>query len=89
MTLMTAGLSKSTNHKPNPIGIQGIGNPINACKCVTSGRKHIGSIWSRNTCLDSLLAAAQSILLEGLKDYQSLRRLNNNVWKQKINKTVH
>jgi hypothetical protein len=26
-TLMTSGLSKSTNHKPNPIGIQGIGNP--------------------------------------------------------------
>jgi hypothetical protein len=39
---MTAGLSNSTNHKPNHIGIQGIGNQINACKCVTTGRKHIG-----------------------------------------------
>jgi hypothetical protein len=27
MTLMAVGLSKSTNHKPNPIGIQGISNP--------------------------------------------------------------
>jgi hypothetical protein len=25
MTLMIAGLSKSTNYKPNPIGIYGIG----------------------------------------------------------------
>jgi hypothetical protein len=69
MALMTAGLSKSTNHKPNPIGLEGIGNPINACKCVTRGIKHIGSIWSRNTCLDSLLATAQSLLLEGLEDF--------------------
>jgi hypothetical protein len=66
---MTAGLSKSTNHKTNPIGIQGIGNPINACKCVTRGRKHIGSTWSRNTYLDSRLAAAQSLVLEGLEDF--------------------
>jgi hypothetical protein len=66
---MTIGLSKSTNHKPNPIGIQGIGNPINACKCVTRERKHIGLIWSSNTCLDSWLAAAQSLLLEGLEDF--------------------
>jgi hypothetical protein len=69
MTLMTAGLSKSTNQKPNPIGIQGIANPVNACKCATRGRKHIGSMWSRNTCLVSLLAAALSLLLEGLEDF--------------------
>jgi hypothetical protein len=70
---MTVGLSNPTNHKPNPIGIQ-----INAYKCVTRERKHIGSIWSRNTCLALLLAAAQSLLLEGLEDYQSSQRLNNN-----------
>jgi hypothetical protein len=29
------------NH--NPKGIQGIGNQINACKCVTRWRKNIGS----------------------------------------------
>jgi hypothetical protein len=75
---MTAGLSKSTNHEPNPIGIYGIGNPINACKCVTRGRKHIGLIWSRNTCLDFPFAATQSLLLEGLEDFQSSQRLNNN-----------
>jgi hypothetical protein len=89
---MTAGLSKSTNHKPNPIGIQGIGNPINACKCSTRGRKYIGSIWSRNTWLDSPSAAAQSLLLEGLEYYQSLQHLNNNVRKQaiqRINETIH
>jgi hypothetical protein len=75
---MTAELSKSTNHKPNPIGIQGIGNPINACKCLTRGRKHIGLTWSRNTYLDSRLAASQSLLLEGLEDFQTSQRLNNN-----------
>jgi hypothetical protein len=44
------------------------------------------------TSLDSLLAAAQSLLLEGLEDYQSLQRLNNNDQKQvilRINKIVH
>jgi hypothetical protein len=43
----------------------------------TRERKHIGSIWSRNTCLDSPLAAAHSLLFEGLEDYQILQRLNN------------
>jgi hypothetical protein len=47
-------------------------------------RKNIGSTWSRNTCLDSLLAATQSLLLEGLEDYQSSQRLNNNDQKQAI-----
>jgi hypothetical protein len=54
-------------------------------------REHIGSIWSRVTCLDSPLAAAQTLLLEGLEDYQSSQRLNNNDQKQviqRINKTV-
>jgi hypothetical protein len=31
-----------------------------------------------NTCLDSQLAAAQSLLLEGLEDLQNSQRLNNN-----------
>jgi hypothetical protein len=45
-----------------------------------------------NTCLDSLLAATRSPLLEGLEDFRSLQRLNNNDQKQaiqRINKTVH
>jgi hypothetical protein len=44
------------------------------------------------TCLDYPLAAAQSLLPEGLEDYQSSQRLNNNDWKQaiqRINKTTH
>jgi hypothetical protein len=55
-------------------------------------REHIGSIWSRVTCLDSLLAATQSLLLKGLEDYQSLQHLINNNRKQeiqRINKIVY
>jgi hypothetical protein len=44
-------------------------------------RKNIGSTWSRNTCLDSLLAAAQSLLLEGLEDFRHSQCLINNDWK--------
>jgi hypothetical protein len=32
-------------------------------------KKNIGSTWSRNTCLDTPLATAQSLLLEGLEDF--------------------
>jgi hypothetical protein len=67
-----------TNHKPNPIGIQGIGNQINACKYVTRGTKHIGSTWSRNTCPTLPLADAQSLVLQVIKDFRSLQRLINN-----------
>jgi hypothetical protein len=74
-TLMTAGLSKSTNHKPNPIGIYGIGNPINVGKCVTRGRKHTRSTWSRNTCLALPLAATQSLAHRAPGDSRSLQRL--------------
>jgi hypothetical protein len=52
----------------------------------------IGSIWSRNTCLVSMLAATQSLLLEGLEDFRGSQRLNNNDRKQeiqRINKTVY
>jgi hypothetical protein len=89
--LMTAGLSISTNHKPNSIGIQSTGNQIDAWKCVTRGGKHIGSTWSRNTRLALSLAIAQSLVLQDLEHFQSSQRLNNNDWKQAIqtiNKTV-
>jgi hypothetical protein len=46
----------------------------------------------KNTCHDSRLAAAQSLLLEGLEGFQSLQRLFNNDQKQviqRINKKVH
>jgi hypothetical protein len=43
--------------------------------------------------LDSPLTAIQSLLLEGLEDFQSEQRLNNNDDRkqaiQRINKTVH
>jgi predicted component of type VI protein secretion system len=58
----------------------------------TRDRKHIGTKWSRVTCLVSLLAAAQSLLLEGLEDFRGSQRLNNHDRKQaiqRINKTVY
>ena len=61
-------------------------------KGVTRGRKNIGSACSRNTCLDSPLAAAQSLLLQDLEGFRSSQRLINNDRKQAIqgiNKTVH
>jgi hypothetical protein len=51
-------------------------------------REHIGSIWSRVTCLDSLLAA-QSVACRALGDSQSLRLLTvviGNKQHKKINK---
>jgi hypothetical protein len=75
---MTVRLSKSTSHKSHLKGIQGIDNQINACKCVTRGRNHIGSTWSKNTCLALPLAAGQSLILKGLEDFQSLQCLINN-----------
>jgi hypothetical protein len=42
---------------------------------VEKEREHIGSIWSRVTCLALLLAAAQSLERRALGDSQSLRRL--------------
>jgi hypothetical protein len=55
-------------------------------------RENIGSTWSRNTCFALPLAATQSLVLQGLEDYQSSQRLNNNDRKQaiqRINKIVH
>ncbi len=73
---MTAGLSKSTDHKPNPIGIQGICNQINACKCVKVEQKEIYMV--KDTCLDSSLAVAQSLVLRDLEGYRRSQCLNNN-----------
>jgi hypothetical protein len=45
---------------------------IKACRlmCILEReREHIGLIWLRITCLDLPLAAAQSLLLEGLEDF--------------------
>jgi hypothetical protein len=41
----------------------------------TTERKHIGSLWSRGTCLALPLAAAQSLEHRALQDSQSLWRL--------------
>jgi hypothetical protein len=52
----------------------------------------MGSTWSRSTCLALPLTADQSLILQGLKDFQSSQRLNNNDQKQAIqiiNKIVH
>jgi hypothetical protein len=51
-------------------------------------REHMGSIWSRVTCLDSLLAA-QSLARRALGDSQSLQLLTvviRNKQHKKINK---
>jgi hypothetical protein len=51
-------------------------------------REHIGSIWSRVTCLDCLLAT-QSLALQALGDSRSLPRLTvviKNKQYKKINK---
>jgi hypothetical protein len=39
-----------------------------------------------DTCLDSPLAAAQSLVLQDLEGYRRSQHLNNNDWKQAINK---
>jgi hypothetical protein len=55
----------------------------------TRERKHIGSIWSRVTCLSLSLAAAQSLERRAPGDSRSLRRLTvaiGNKQHKKINK---
>jgi hypothetical protein len=52
-------------------------------------REHIGSIWSRVTCLDSLLAVAQSLAHRAPGDSRSLQLLTvviGNKQHKKINK---
>jgi hypothetical protein len=51
---------------------------VKACRttCILERqREHIGSIWSRVTCLALPLAAAQSLARRALGDSRSLRRL--------------
>jgi hypothetical protein len=58
----------------------------------TRGRKHIGSTWSRNTCLALPLTAAQSPVSQGPEEFRSSQHLINNDRKQaiqRVNKTVH
>jgi hypothetical protein len=58
----------------------------------TRGRKHIGSIWSRNTYLDSPVGAAQSLHLQNLEGYHRSHHPNDSDQKQAmqaINKIVH
>jgi hypothetical protein len=92
-TLMTTGLSKSTHpYKPNPKGTRWVFNLRNACNSVTRGRKHIGSTWSRNTCLAIPLAPAQGLLPCSLESSRTMKHLNNNDRKQAIqiiNRNVH
>jgi hypothetical protein len=89
MTLMTAWLSITTQYNPNP-KVWGLGTILNhAGQCVYQReREYIGSIWSRVTCLDSLLAP-QSLAHRALRDSRSLRLLTvviRNKQHKKINK---
>jgi hypothetical protein len=38
----------------------------------------------KDTCLNSLITAAQSLALQDLEGYRRLQRLNNSDWKQAI-----
>jgi hypothetical protein len=46
-----------------------------ACQCITRERKHIGSMSSRVTCLDSLLVAAQTLARRAPVSYRCRQRL--------------
>jgi hypothetical protein len=74
--LKTAWLSNTTNHK-NPIlkYDEGLGNQLMHRLVYTRERKHIGTKWSRVTCLDLLLVATQSLECQAPGHYQSRRRL--------------
>jgi hypothetical protein len=65
---------------------------MHAAQYVTRGRKHMGSTWSRVTCLDSPLIAAQTLSLQVHGDSQSRWQLmitiGNKQYKQ-INKIVN
>jgi hypothetical protein len=76
-TLMTAWLS-ITNQVWNQILSMRLMYSIRACRpmCILEGEKeHIGSIWSRVTCLALPLAAAQSLARRAPGDSRSLWRL--------------
>jgi hypothetical protein len=62
---------------PNP-KVWGLGTSIKECRplCILEREKeHIGSIWSRVTCLALPLATAQSLAHRAPGDSQSLRCL--------------
>jgi hypothetical protein len=71
MTLMTAGLSNTTNHKNPILKYEGLGNQLMHALVYTRERKYIGIKWSRVTCLALSLAAAQSLGSQALEDSQS------------------
>jgi hypothetical protein len=75
-TLMTAWLS-TTNQVQTQILSMRLRYIIKVCRpmCVQRKKEHIGSIWSRVTCLALLLAVAQSLVRRAPKDSRSLRRL--------------
>jgi hypothetical protein len=90
-TLMTAWLSK-TNQVWTQILSMRLSHNIKACRpmCILEReREHIGSIWSRVTCLALPLATTQSLERRAPGDSQSLRRktvaIKNKQYKQ-INK---
>jgi hypothetical protein len=67
---------------------------MHASKCLTRGRKRIGSTWSRITCLNLALAAQNIILVfKFLKVVEISVASNDSDWKQvmpiKINKIVY
>jgi hypothetical protein len=49
-------------------------------------REHMGSTWSRVTCLALLLAATQNLAHQAPRDTQSLRRLMVAIRNKQINK---
>jgi hypothetical protein len=77
MTLMTTWLS-ITNQVWTQILSMRLRYSIKACRemcTLEREREHIGSIWSRVTCLALQLAAAQSLECRAPRDSRSLRRL--------------
>jgi hypothetical protein len=77
MTLMTAWLS-ITNQVWSQIQSMSLRYNIKACRPMRiqeGEREHMGSIWSRVTCLAFPLAATQSLEHRAPRDSWSLRRL--------------
>jgi hypothetical protein len=76
MTLMTVGLSIANQIWAQILQVEGLCNPINACgQCMTREGQHIGSIWSRVTCLALPLASARSLARRASRCSQHRRRL--------------
>jgi hypothetical protein len=89
MTLITAWLSITNQVWAHIPKVWGLGKSIKACGPVYTlegEREHIGSIWSRVTCLALPLTAAQSLVHLALEDSQSHQRLTivtrNKAWQK-------